>query len=224
MEARGLVNQWETKPIPTIGPNCGTEKVAVHSMSVQVRRTFSLNVACGTTPFCTRINGVEYTSNCYRVMVPRVQVEWVWYRPDRAEFDVLDSGSQHHVLNGGLLRGPLGHGTLADDPTHPETDFEAFQDFVLQVYGRRLPPMRRHTLRDGTEITMPDVSEASEAQARALRDQFYDRKLGEPHDGPVIVIGAGAQPPGTVRAEVELTEDQIREELLRLKKEGRKNA
>lgn len=163
MEAKGLVNQYESKPVSKIGPNVGTEKVAMHCMRVEIHRVFTLNLAAGTTPFCTFVGGREYFSNFYQVTVSRARVEYVWYRPDRAEFGALGLEVQDHVLNGGLLSAPLGHGTLADDPTVPEVEYEDFQIWCLSVYGRRLPAI-------DVRVELPEKSmTAAEIQAELLR-------------------------------------------------------
>lgn len=119
MEAKGLVNEY--------APKTATGRL-IHT----------LNLACGVTPFGITVGGTTYYSRFYEVTAGRVLVEYVWYRPAREEFDSLDTATQDHVLNGGLLRGPMGHPTRADDPAHHGTGHEEFQEWCLAVYGRRL--------------------------------------------------------------------------------------
>jgi hypothetical protein len=145
MEKKGAVNQYV--------PHTRGELVAEGGVTVLRRPersaisvfppVFTVNLAAGTTPFISRFHGREYSSQCYRPTAPPV-VTHGWYRPRLAEFDKLEDGSQEHVLNGGLLIAEVldAAGRQLDaDPVGHEWEYERFQAFCLETYGRRLGPL-----------------------------------------------------------------------------------
>lgn len=110
------------------------------------RAHFTINLANGTTPFLKHFDGVECNSECYRFEVPtqRVRVQYAWYRPTMSEFEFLDRWGQDHVLNGGLLCGELTTAVdrqLPDDPVQADWDYEKFQVWCLETYGKRRGPL-----------------------------------------------------------------------------------
>ena len=126
MELKGQINGYERKDF-------GTGRQVF----------YTLNLATGVTPFVKTIEGLVCQSLCYNLRDPRrMNVQHAWYRPAREEFDELHVEIQDHVLNGGLLLARLGERAgLKDDPTVHTVEFETFQAWCLEYYGRRLPPM-----------------------------------------------------------------------------------
>lgn len=113
-------------------------KGAVNRYSTQTTDIFTINLHAGVTPMFLTYAGKRYSSCCYCLRVNRIDVTHVWYRPVPEEFAKLDVSSKRHVLNGGLLFGPLGVNGINDDPTMPDVDYETFQKWCEQVYGERL--------------------------------------------------------------------------------------
>lgn len=131
MESRGRVNCYSTYK-PLVG--------SLH------RNFFTVNLANGVTPFMKVFGGVECASSCYRLLggTSEILVEFAWYRPSREEFEKLDDGVQDHVLNGGLLCDTLEVAVsrqMRDDVVEVATDYERFQAFCLERYGKRRGPL-----------------------------------------------------------------------------------
>lgn len=128
MESRGQINCYE--------PYKGYHGIA--------KVFYTINLATGTTPFMKFIDGIECASTCYRLRKPViVNVTHAWYRPTKEGFDGLEAW-QDHVLNGGLVFDVLDSAIakqLKDDPVQKEWDYEKFQSFVLNLYGKRLGPI-----------------------------------------------------------------------------------
>jgi hypothetical protein len=127
MERTGQVNQYDPWKV-------GTGR----------RPVFTVNLANGTTPFMKSFDGVEFASRCYRLDATICTVTHAWYRPRAGEFGQLDSWSQDHVLNGGLLLADLNSAAvlqLYPDPVPADWEYEQFQGWCLSFYGKRRPPM-----------------------------------------------------------------------------------
>lgn len=128
MEQRGAVNEY--RPYKAAG-----------------EPIFVINLSSGVTPFIHFFNGAEYCSGCYRLTRPQsVTVAAAHYRPTKEEFDRLKKDLQDYVLNGGLLCEPLEQARpLAGDPVGADWDYERFQEWCKNYYGRRLPKMAAST-------------------------------------------------------------------------------
>ena len=139
MEQIGAVNQYETKVIGRYGMGNGAITKNNPTVMATKEYIFTLNLACGVTPFCINWQGKEYVSNVYKISLPKVTITHVFYRPDIEEYKHLHPQCQHHVLNGGLLFGEFSRKTLENDPTTKDVDFESFQQWCKGVYGDRIP-------------------------------------------------------------------------------------
>lgn len=126
MEKRGQINayqpyKWQGKPV------------------------FTINLADGVTPFMNFWDGKEYSSSCYRLAGPvAVTVTHGSYRPHRQHFVSVDASMQDHVLNGGLLCDPLALAVdrqLLNDDVDASWDYERFQAWCLEHYGKRRGPI-----------------------------------------------------------------------------------
>jgi hypothetical protein len=105
------------------------------------RNTLTINLATGVTPFgikCPHCGSYECLSSFYKVPSGQLTVTHAWYRPSKEEFDKFDKSMKDHILQGGLELGLLKDvRSLSNDITSPDTEYEAFQEFCLQVYGER---------------------------------------------------------------------------------------
>lgn len=130
MESRGAVNEY----VP-----CDRDP------RVGYTHVFTINLAAGVTPFMLTVDGKQYTSFCYRLASRVATVTRAWYRPTASQFaSFANAWLRDHVLNGGLLEAPLTEAMqlqLAGDPVSPDWDYERFQAWCLETYGRRLPPL-----------------------------------------------------------------------------------
>lgn len=127
MELKGMINQY----IPYLGK-------ASKTVSVKGKSIFTINLANGVTPFIIFFDEVEYASNLYQLTEKPI-VSFAWYRPMRVEFDTLSKEMQDHILNGGLLINKLNlTQQLLVDPVEPDWEFDEFQTWCKEYYGRRL--------------------------------------------------------------------------------------
>ena len=144
MEAKGAINQYMPHATGRLRPNPrGPGMYLERAAQPPGKPVFTINLAAGTTPFVRHFDGREYASQFYRLTAVPV-VTHANYRPTREEFDALDEWSQDHVLNGGLLCAPLDEAIrkqLPGDRRGPETEYEQFQAWCLEYYGRRRPPL-----------------------------------------------------------------------------------
>jgi hypothetical protein len=135
MENRGAVNQYTLRP--KINPRSGG--IEVKEVRDFSRSVFTVNLACGVTPFCHFVNGQEYNSLCYRIEAKSVNVTQAWYRPKRDEFEKMTPDLQEHILNGGLTVAILREAILRQlpgDPVEPSWNKTDFDRFALMAYGR----------------------------------------------------------------------------------------
>lgn len=106
------------------------------------KEVYTINLANGVTPFMLILGDKEYQSLCYRLRKPvLLEVTIGWYRPTASELSAFPRDMQDHFLNGGLHPAPLQEAIsrqLIIDPVRPDWNFEAFQAWCLDVYGRRL--------------------------------------------------------------------------------------
>ena len=134
MEARGAVNQY----MPYY-----RKQMADGSPAGPV---FTVNLAAGVTPFVRHFNGIEYTSQCYRITAQPITVTHGNYRPGPERFKTLDEFAQDHVLNGGLLCEELAvaqNRQIPNDPVEHTWESEQFQAWCLEIYGRRRQTLER---------------------------------------------------------------------------------
>ncbi len=131
MEKRGQINCYEAQ-----GFGCDPKEI------------YTINLACGVTPLVHFFGGKEYASMCYRLRKPvLVTVTHANYRPKKQEFDFLDAGAQEHVLNSGLLCAELVVAIKLQyefDTVELHWDYEKFQKWCLEMYGRRLSTQGVH--------------------------------------------------------------------------------
>jgi hypothetical protein len=101
-----------------------------------------INLANGTTPFMHVFNGQEYASEMYNLQGCRlVTVTHAHYRPTKSEYEYLDKEMQDFVLSGAMLCEPLPVAVsrqIPNDPVKTTWEYEQFQDWCLETYGRRL--------------------------------------------------------------------------------------
>lgn len=103
---------------------------------------YTLNLNTGVTGFatiCPSCKRCDAFSNFYKINQNVVNISYFNYRPTRDQFEKLESASQSHVLNGGLLMVEFDKlEKFLKDNIPINVTMEKWDQFALKVYGKQL--------------------------------------------------------------------------------------